>query len=127
MSIDDLLARARERLDRVEPAVAARAVAGGAVLVDIRAGHQRARDGLVPGARVVERNVREWRCDPASEWREPEVSDPGRRVILMCDGGFQSSLAAATLQDLGLPRATDLVGGFQAWREAGLPVEPPGG
>ncbi|MGI8624560.1 MAG: rhodanese-like domain-containing protein [Solirubrobacteraceae bacterium] len=99
------------------------AVAAGAVLVDIRSDLQRARDGLVPGAVVVARNVLEWRCDPASADRDPAVSGPARRVVLMCDAGYQSSLAAATLQRLGLPLATDLAGGFQAWRAAGLPVE----
>ena len=123
-SVDELLARARGTLDRVDPAGAAAALAAGAVLVDIRSDTQRAVDGIVPGAVRVARNVLEWRCDPASRWRRPEVSDPARRVILMCDEGYQSSLAAATLQGLGLPRATDLAGGFQAWRAAGLPVEP---
>jgi rhodanese-related sulfurtransferase len=76
---------------------------------------------VVEGAVFIPRNVLEWRCDPSSQWREPAVSDPGRRVILMCDEGYQSSLAAATLQELGLPEATDLVGGYQAWRAASLP------
>ena len=120
--IDELLARARARLDRVEPNEAARAAANGAVLVDIREDHQRARDGLVPGAVVVGRSVLEWRCDPASPWREPAVSDPARRLILVFHEGYQSSLAAASLQDLGHREATDLDGGFLAWREAGLPV-----
>jgi rhodanese-related sulfurtransferase len=123
MSVDDMLEEARSRLERVEPEQVADELARGAVLVDIRADSQRAADGTVPDAVRIARNVLEWRCDPASEWREPEVSDPGRRVILMCDEGYQSSLAAAVLQDLGLPQATDLVGGFQAWRAAGLPTE----
>ena len=127
MTADDLLARARKRLDRVRPVEAASAVAQGAVLVDIRGDAQRERDGLVPDAVVISRNVLEWRCDPASRWRDPRVCDPGRRVIVMCDEGFQSSLAAAALQELGLPLATDLVGGFQAWRAAGLAVDAPGG
>lgn len=78
----------------------------------------------MPGAIVIARNVLEWRCDPDSDTRDPRLAALDRRVILMCDGGYQSSLAAATLQDMGLRRATDLVGGFQAWRAAGLPVEP---
>lgn len=123
MTVDGLLQRARSRLQRVEPSELAPALERGAVLVDIRSDSQRAADGAVPGAVEIPRNVLEWRCDPASEWRDPRVSDPSRSVILMCDGGYQSSLAAATLQDLGLPRATDLVGGFQAWRAAGLPSE----
>jgi rhodanese-related sulfurtransferase len=81
---------------------------------------------VVPGAAHVPRNALEWRCDPTSPHRDPRVSDPDRELIVMCDEGYQSSLAAATLQELGLPAATDLVGGFQAWREAGLPVERPG-
>jgi rhodanese-related sulfurtransferase len=122
-TIEELLAAARGRLRRVDPAAARQAVEGGAVIVDIRAESQRARDGVVPGAHFVNRNVLEWRADPASDWRDPVVSDPGRQVIVMCDEGYQSSLVAATLQDLGLD-ATDLEGGFQAWRRAGLPVEP---
>jgi rhodanese-related sulfurtransferase len=122
MTVDDMLVRARTKLDRVEPAEAAAAIGGGAVLVDIRAESQRARDGVVPDALFIPRNVLEWRCDPESAWRDPEASDPGRRVIVMCDEGYQSSLAAAALQELGLPLATDLVGGFQGWRAAGLPV-----
>jgi rhodanese-related sulfurtransferase len=124
MSVDDLLARARDRLVRVHPAQARDAMGDGAVLVDIRAESQRARDGVVPGSVFVARNVLEWRCDPRGAHRDPRVADPDRTVIVMCDEGFQSSLAAATLQELGHERATDLVGGFQAWRAAGLPVAP---
>jgi rhodanese-related sulfurtransferase len=124
VTVDELLARARRTLDRVQPADVPAALAAGAVLVDIRSDAQRAADGVVPGAVRVARNVLEWRCDPASRWRHEEISDPARQVILLCDGGYQSSLAAATLQELGLPRATDVDGGFQAWRAAGMPVEP---
>lgn len=124
VSVEDLLAAARERLERVEPAAAADAVREGrAVLVDIRAESQRAADGLVPGAAFVARNVLEWRLDPGSAWRDPELARTDRRVIVMCDQGYQSSLAATTLQELGHEDATDLAGGFQAWRAAGLPVE----
>jgi rhodanese-related sulfurtransferase len=122
-TIDLVLDRARARLERLEPRQAHEAVTDGAVLVDIRSESQRARDGVVPEAVFVARNVLEWRCDPSSPHRDPRVSDPRRRVIVMCDEGFQSSLAAAALKDLGLPLATDLAGGFQAWRGAGLPVE----
>jgi rhodanese-related sulfurtransferase len=123
-TIDDLLAAARARLERLEPADAAAAVRDdGALLVDIRSDGQRAADGEIPGALVVARNVLEWRADPASGHSAPELSDDlQRRIVLVCDGGYQSSLAAATLQDLGFSRATDLAGGFQAWRAAGLPV-----
>jgi rhodanese-related sulfurtransferase len=126
-TVDELLADARSRLDRLEPGAARSAVAAGAVLVDIRSDAQRARDGRVPGAVRVPRNVLEWRCAPSSAYRDPALSDPRTRIVLMCDEGYQSSLAAATLQDLGMPLATDLAGGFQAWRAAGLPVEAPAG
>ena len=122
--IDDLLAAARRRLRRVDPSEANEALARGAVIVDIRVESQRARDGVVPGAHYIPRNVLEWRADPSSDWRDPVVSDPDRQVIVMCNEGYQSSLVAATLQELGLRHATDLEGGFQAWRRAGLPVEP---
>jgi rhodanese-related sulfurtransferase len=122
-TVDDLLGEARGRLQRVDPREAEAAMASGALLVDIRSDRQRARDGVVPGALVVARNVLEWRADPASDWRDSRIADPARQVIVMCDAGYQSSLAAATLQELGLERTTDLDGGFQAWRAAGLPVE----
>lgn len=122
MTVEDLMAAARSRLRRVEPAEVAAELERGAVLVDIRSDAQRAAGGLLPNAVFIARNVLEWRCDPASEWRDPAVSDPSRRVILICEEGYQSSLAAATLQELGLPDATDVVGGFLAWRDAGLPV-----
>jgi rhodanese-related sulfurtransferase len=122
-TVDELLEEARRRLRRLEPAEARAAMADGALLVDIRSDAQRARDGVVPGALVIPRNVLEWRCDPACEWRDPRIDSSEPHVIVMCDEGYQSSLAAATLQDLGLARATDLAGGFQAWRAAGFPVE----
>jgi rhodanese-related sulfurtransferase len=122
-AVDDLLARARARLRRLDPAAAREAVDAGAVLVDIRSESQRERDGLVRDAVVIARNVLEWRCDPSSPHRDDRVARPDRTIIVMCDEGCQSSLAAATLQELGLPHATDLDGGFQAWRAAGLPVE----
>jgi rhodanese-related sulfurtransferase len=124
MTLDALLARARSRLDRVDPRRAAREVEDGAVLIDVRSELQRQRDGVVPGALYFPRNVLEWRCDPEGEHRDPRVGGPGTRLIVMCDEGYQSSLAAANLQEIGLENATDLDGGFQAWRDAGLPVEP---
>jgi rhodanese-related sulfurtransferase len=123
-TIDEMLAQARTTLDRVTPAEAVEAMEQGAVLVDIRSDEQRARDGVVPDAVRIARNVLEWRADPASGHRDERISDPEQRVILFCDEGYASSLAAAVLQDLGLRHATDLDGGFQAWREAGLPVSP---
>src|SRR3954470_1816044 len=121
-SVEELLRDARAGLRRVDPAQASEAMAAGAVLVDIRAESQRRRDGEVPGAVFIPRNVLEWRCDPRSEHRDERVSDPGRPLIVMCNEGYQSSLAAATLRELGLERATDMEGGFQAWRASGLPV-----
>jgi len=123
--VEQLLRRARLGLERVAPQAAPLALAQGALLVDVRDGLQRERDGLVAAALHIPRNVLEWRCAPDSPWRLPLVSDARRRLILMCDEGYQSSLAACTLQQLGLPLATDLVGGFQAWRAAGLPVVAP--
>jgi len=124
MTIDELLAQARAGLERVGPREAHEALRDGALLVDIRAEHQRAADGVVPDAIWLARNVLEWRCDPSSDARDERVGGLERRVIVMCDAGYQSSLAAATLQQLGFERATDLDGGFQAWRAAGLPVDP---
>lgn len=123
-TIDDLLSTARSRLDRLTPAEAASAAADGAILVDVRSEAQRARDGAIPGAICHPRNVLEWRVDPASSHPDPRLSsDFEATLVIVCDEGYQSSLAAATLQDLGFARATDLIGGFQAWRAAGLPVE----
>ena len=124
VTADELLAEARRGLARLGPVEAASAVDAGAVLVDVRSELQRERDGVVPGSVYFPRNVLEWRCDPASAWRDERVSDPARQLIVMCDEGYQSSLAAATLKRLGLDRATDLAGGFKAWRAAGLPVSP---
>jgi rhodanese-related sulfurtransferase len=120
-TVDELLAAARARLNRLTAEEAAVAVRNeGALLVDIRADDQIAADGPVPEATRIPRNVLEWRLDPASEHRDPGLASHERTVILMCDGGYQSSLAAATLQDLGIENATDVIGGFQAWRDAGL-------
>jgi len=121
-SVDELLEDARRSLQRVTPQDAVAAIAGGALLVDTRPVTQRDRDGEIPGALIVERNVLEWRLDPASAHRVPEVRGHDQRVIVVCNEGFASSLAAATLQQLGLRNATDLIGGFQAWRAAGLPI-----
>jgi rhodanese-related sulfurtransferase len=122
MTADELLAEARNGLKRLEPGDAAAAMSAGAVLVDIRSELQRERDGVVPGSVFFPRNVLEWRCDPASPYRDERISDASRQLIVMCDEGYQSSLAAANLRRLGIDDATDLAGGFQAWRAAGLPV-----
>ncbi len=114
--IDALLAEARADLERVAPADLAAEMAAGALVVDTRPEEQRRRDGDLPGALVIDRNVLEWRLDPTSPHRIPEAADRGRRIIVVCNEGFSSSLAAATLRRLGLSRATDLAGGYQAWR-----------
>lgn len=124
-SIDGLLARARARLRRLEPVEAAAAAASGALLVDTRPGWQRAQHGEIPGALPVERNHLEWRLDPASDARIPQATDHDVMVVVVCQQGYASSLAAVSLQDLGLHRATDLAGGFDAWAAAGLPVHLP--
>jgi rhodanese-related sulfurtransferase len=121
--IGAVLAQARGRLRRVGPQQAYDAMRAGALVVDIRPQAQRAAEGELPGALVVERNVLEWRLDPASDARLPEAGDYGRQVIVVCSEGYASSLAAASLQDLGLVNATDLAGGFRAWAESGLPVQ----
>lgn len=120
--IDEILAAARARLDRVGPADAQRAVTRGAVLVDIRPAAQRAEHGEIPGAVIVERNVLEWRLDPRSDAKLRIAGRYDLPVVVYCQEGYTSSLAAASLLDLGLHRATDLDGGFAAWRAAGLPV-----
>lgn len=121
-TVTDLLERAREGLRRLEPADAARRIGDGALLVDIRPAAQRGREGEIPGAIVLERNVLEWRLDPASPWRIPEIREHAQEVIVICSEGYTSSLAAASLQEIGLRHATDVVGGYQAWASAGLPV-----
>ncbi len=121
-TISQVLAAARARLDRLGPARAWAAMQEGALLVDIRPAAQRGEEGEVPGALMVERNVLEWRFDPASAARLPQAGSYDLQVIVMCSEGYTSSLAALSLQDLGLHRATDLAGGFRAWLAAGLPV-----
>lgn len=126
MRVEELLAAARAELDRLGPARAAEVQAGGGLLVDIRYAALRERDGTIPGALVVERNELEWRLDPACAHRAAEATGHDLRVVVICDEGYASSLAAVSLRRLGLYRATDLAGGFQAWRAAGLPVERDG-
>lgn len=121
-SIRQVLQAARARLDRVEPAGAAAIVADGGLLIDIRPSEQRTREGEIPGALIVERNVLEWRLDPASDHRLGVVTGYDQPIVIVCSEGYASSLAAASLQDLGLVNATDLAGGFRAWEAAGLPV-----
>lgn len=122
-SIDQVLASSRSRLERLQPVEAIAAQRTGAVLVDIRPESDRCREGVIPGAYVVERNVLEWRFDPLSEARLP-VADYDLHIVVFCNEGYTSSLAAAALQHLGVHRATDLIGGFRAWDAAALPTSP---
>ena len=115
-TIDELLAQARARLDRVTPQELIREQRAGALVIDIRPADQRERDGQLPDAVIVDRNVLEWRLDPASPHHIDEMTSHDQRIILVCNEGYSSSLAAAMLHDLGLHRATDLIGGYQAWR-----------
>ena len=124
MSVDRLLAEARSGLPRLKPCEAAEAVRAGGFLVDTRPEYQRRADGDVPGAVVIERNHLEWRLDPRSDARIPEAAHERIHWIVLCDEGYSSSLAAASLRAIGLVNATDVTGGFQEWRAAGLPVTP---
>ncbi|MEU2679206.1 rhodanese-like domain-containing protein [Streptomyces sp. NPDC007107] len=122
VGIDELLDRVRAGYERVGPDEAAAAAAEGALLVDIRYAALREKDGLIPGALIIERNELEWRLDPQGSHRAPQAVSHDLRVVVICNEGYASSLAVASLRQLGLHRATDLTGGFQAWRAAGLPV-----
>ncbi|HLN43383.1 MAG TPA: rhodanese-like domain-containing protein [Acidimicrobiales bacterium] len=117
VTVDDLVERARRRIRRVGPHELEGLVAEGGLVVDIRPAEQRRAEGALPGAVVVERNVLEWRLDPHSDHRLPDVGDLQRPVVVVCSAGYASSLAAASLADLGYERAADLVGGYQAWSE----------
>jgi rhodanese-related sulfurtransferase len=123
-TIDDLLATVRARIGRLHPAEVAARTEAGALLVDTRPWEQRCRDGAVPGAVVIDRNVLEWRLDPASPHRIPQVTGYDLEVVVLCNEGYSSSLVADTLRALGLTRAVDVIGGFVAWVAAGLPVVP---
>jgi rhodanese-related sulfurtransferase len=122
-TIHDLLAGARARYRRLTPAEALAAMRAGALLIDIRTDTQRQRDGEIPGALVIDRTVLEWRVDPASGAAHPAVGGLDTPLILLCAQGYSSSLAVGTLLDLGASHVTDVVGGFEAWRAAGLPVQ----
>ncbi|WKD37170.1 sulfurtransferase [Streptomyces xanthophaeus] len=124
VGIDELLERVRAGYTRVDAREAYAASRAGALLVDIRYQALRERDGLIPGALVVERNELEWRLDPRGSHRLPEATSHDVQVVVICNEGYASSLAAASLHALGLHRATDLTGGFQAWKSAGLPIAP---
>lgn len=122
-SAEQLLAAARKRLRRVTPRQAYSALEDGALLVDIRLAEEREEQGVIPGALVISRNHLEWRLDPTSEARIPQATDHDRVVILFCVEGYTSSLAAATLQDMGFAHATDMEGGYMAWVREGLPTQ----
>lgn len=119
-----LLAVAAEKISRLEPREAFEAARSGALLVDIRSSDSRRRDGVVPGALHIPRTVFEWRVASDSEHRNEHVDGPGRRLVVLCDHGCSSQLAAAVLADLGFADPADVIGGFVAWRDAGLPVRP---
>ena len=123
-AVEVLLERARAGLDRVQPEQLATEVANGAIMIDIRPAEQRARDGELPAAVVIDRNVLEWRLDPTSPHRAALGIGHQTRLIVVCNEGYSSSLAAATLRELGLVRATDLVGGYQGWRGRAESDEP---
>lgn len=124
LTIDELLEHDRSLLRRLDPHEAHEAMQRGAVLIDTRSHEQRVAGGVVPGAIRIHRNVLEWRADGRSGFSDPRIAECTAEVIVMCQQGYSSSLAAATLQRLGVRSATDLIGGFEAWVEAGLPVAP---
>jgi rhodanese-related sulfurtransferase len=122
ITVDQLLSEARSHLERLEPGPAYEAMLRDALLVDIRDSGVRVRDGTVPGSVHITLDVLEWRMDPGSRHHDPRVGGLDRHVILMCNQGYSSSLAARRLQMIGFARATDVVGGFEAWTAEGLPV-----
>jgi rhodanese-related sulfurtransferase len=122
-TVNDLLAAARAKIDRLDPATAQAAARSGAIVIDTRCVEQRRETGIIPGSVHVPLSVLYWRLDPASGYEDPSLADPERQVILVCAHGYSSSIAAATLHDLGFARATDIDGGFEAWQAAGLPIE----
>ena len=121
-TIEELLALARSRIERLTPEAAMAAHVEGALLVDTRSADLRRADGIIPGSVHVPLSVLFWRLDPSSGHDDPPLSDLTRRVVLVCAHGYSSSLAAATLRDLGFSEAADVIGGFEAWAAAGLPV-----
>lgn len=123
-TIDDVLEGARARIERLAPEAAAAALENGAVLIDIRCQESRLETGVVPASVHIPWSVLYWRVGRSIEGLDPRISDPTGPLVLMCAHGYSSSLAAATLRDLGFDGATDVIGGFEAWHAAGLPVEP---
>ncbi|MCB2224981.1 MAG: hypothetical protein KQH83_12525 [Actinobacteria bacterium] len=121
-----MLDAARDRIQRATPEQAERAASGGALLVDLRCPGERERTGMIPNSIAIGRSVLEWRADPASPWRDERLAQPEQRVLLVCEDGWSSSLAAASLRDLGFRRAGDVDGGMTRWLAEGRPVVPPG-
>jgi rhodanese-related sulfurtransferase len=122
-TIHDVLAAARERIRRYTPEEARAAVARGAIVIDTRSSGDVEAEGRIPGSIYHHRNVLEWRCDPASSHADPRLADLGGQLIVICNDGYSSSLAASSLVELGFANAGDVIGGFRAWKAAGLPVE----
>lgn len=127
MTVDVLLEAARARIRRVTPEEAQRAIAEGVLLVDLRCPGERKRTGMIPRSVAIARSVLEWRADPASRWRDERLARPDAPVLLLCEQGYSSSLAAASLRDLGFRHAGDVVGGMERWLAEGRPVEPADG
>ena len=123
LTVNDLLAASRARIERLEPRAALAAAEAGALIIDTRCAEQRRETGVIAGSVHVPLSVLYWRLDEASGFEDPRLKDPGRQLILVCAHGYSSSIAAATLRDLGFARASDLEGGFEAWQAAGLPIE----
>ena len=119
-----MLAAARARIIRLTPTEAAAALTAGALVVDTRDSADRTAEGIIPGSVLVTRNTLEWRADPTAELPDPRIADPALQLIVVCNDGYSSSLAAASLLDLGFTRASDLIGGYRAWKAAGLPTVP---
>ncbi len=124
VTVEEMLAEARQEIERATPEETAAAQAAGAIVIDVRCSSERA-GGVIPGSIGIARSVLEWRCDPASEWKDARVARPAERVLLVCQDGYSSSLAAQSLRRLGFDRVGDLIGGMAAWEAAGLPVETP--
>ncbi len=123
-TLDELLAAAETRIVRYTPPEARAATLAGVLLIDIRSDTDRERDGIVPGSLHIPRTVLEWRTDPDSPWRNPHLGGLDEQIILLCEHGCSTILAAATLTDLGFTRAGDVIGGYAAWRDGGLPTGP---
>lgn len=122
-TVNDLLTASRSRIERLDPSAVLAAAREGAIVIDTRCAEQRRETGVIPGSIHIPLSVLYWRLDPASGSKDPSLADPDRQVILVCAHGYSSSIAAATLRDLGFARASDIDGGFEAWQAAGLPIE----